>query len=376
MGEGRAAGGSWDGVRTIRAAIVGTGNIAGAHVAALRRMGERAEVVAAVDVDGARAGAFCSEHGIPRSYVDTEKMLEEEAPDLVHFCTPPQSHRELSVLCMEAGAWVLCEKPLCASLEEMDAIEAAERETGRFCSSVYQWRFGSGARHLRALISSGELGRPLVGLCQTTWYRDAAYYQVPWRGKWETELGGATMGQGIHAIDLFLWLLGDWREVRAMVGTLDRDIEVEDVSMATVLLENGAMGSVVNSVLSPRQRTHLRFDFQEATVEVDSLYGYSNADWRYSIPDGASHADSLARWQKIPEDALSMHAGQVADLLDCIEEDRRPSTSGAGTRRTLVLITGLYKAAMSGEPVLRGSIKKGDPFYHRLNGAPVEGTRG
>ena len=100
--------------------------------------------------------------------------------------------------------------------------------------------------------------------------------------------------------------------------------------MATVLLENGAMGSVVNSVLSPRQRTHLRFDFQEATVEVDSLYGYSNADWRYSIPDGASHADSLARWQKIPEDALSMHAGQVADLLDCIEEDRRPSTSGAG----------------------------------------------
>ncbi len=65
MGEDRASGGSRDGARTIRAAIVGTGNIAGAHVAALRRMGGRAEVVAAVDVDGARAGAFCSEHGIP-----------------------------------------------------------------------------------------------------------------------------------------------------------------------------------------------------------------------------------------------------------------------------------------------------------------------
>jgi predicted dehydrogenase len=376
MGEGLASGGGRDGLRTVRAAIVGTGNIAGAHVEALRRMGERAEVVAAVDVEAARAEAFCSEHGIPRSYEDTEEMLEEEAPDLVHVCTPPQSHRELSVQCMEAGAWVLCEKPLCASLEEMDAIEAAERETGKFCSSVYQWRFGSGARHLRALISSGELGRPLVGLCQTTWYRDAAYYQVPWRGKWETELGGATMGQGIHAIDLFLWLLGDWREVRAMVGTLDRDIEVEDVSMATVLLENGAMGSVVNSVLSPRQRTHLRFDFQEATVEVDSLYGYTNADWSYSIPDGYSNADSLARWQKIPEESLSMHAGQIADLLDCMEEDRRPSTSGTGARRTLEFITGLYKAAITGEPVLRGSIEKGDPFYHRLIGAPVEGTRG
>ena len=133
-----------------------------------------------------------------------------------------------------------------------------------------------------------------------------------------------------------------------MVGTLDRDIEVEDVSMATVLLENGAMGSVVNSVLSPRQRTHLRFDFQQATVEVDSLYRYTNADWSYSIPDGAAHADSLARWQRIPDEALSMHAGQVGGPVDCMEENRRPSTSGAGARRTLEFITGLYKAAQQG----------------------------
>jgi predicted dehydrogenase len=370
------SGGHGDGERTIRAAIVGSGNIAKAHIFALGKMGGRAEVVAAVDVDGARAEAFRAEHRIPRAYSNTAQMLEEEAPDLVHICTPPQSHCALSVLCMEAGAWVLCEKPLCASLEEMDAIEAAERATGQYCSSVYQWRFGSGARHLKALISSGELGRPLAGLCQTTWYRDAAYYSVPWRGKWETELGGATMSQGIHAMDLFLWLLGDWREVRAMVGTLDREIEVEDVSMATVLLENGAMGSIVNSVISPRQRTHLRFDFQEATVEVDSLYRYSNADWSYSIPDGASTGDSLARWREIPEETLSMHAGQVSDLLDCMDQGRRPSTSGSGARRTLEFITSLYKAAMTGEPVLRGSIGQGDPFYSRMNGAPLEGTRG
>jgi predicted dehydrogenase len=363
-------------VRTIRVAIIGTGNIARAHVAALEKMGRRVDIVAGVDVDAARAEAFCSEHGIPRPYVDPGEMLEETAPDLVHICTPPQAHCELSVLCMEAGAWVLCEKPLCASLEEMDRIEAAERATGRFCSSVYQWRFGSGARHLKALISSGELGRPLVGLCQTTWYRDAAYYQVPWRGKWDTELGGATMGQGIHAIDLFLWLIGDWHEVRAMAGTLDRDIAVEDVSMAVVRFENGAMGSVVNSVLSPRQRTHLRFDFQKATAEVDSLYGYTNADWRYSIPDGAAHADSLTRWQKIPDEALSMHSGQLADLLECMDENRRPPTSGAEARRALEFITGLYKSAMTGEPVRRGTIGEEDPFYRRLNGAPAQGTQG
>ena len=132
MGEGRASGGGWDGGRTVRAAIVGTGNIAGAHVEALRRMGGRAGGGRCCGRGRREAGAFCTEQ-IPKSYEDTEEMLEEEAPDLVHICTPPQSHRELSVLCMEAGAWVLCEKPLCASLEEMDASRPL---SGRRASSV------------------------------------------------------------------------------------------------------------------------------------------------------------------------------------------------------------------------------------------------
>jgi predicted dehydrogenase len=101
---------------------------------------------------------------------------------------------------------------------------------------------------------------------------------------------------------------------------------------------------------------------------VDSLYGYSNSDWRYSIPDGAAHADSLARWQKMPDETLSMHAAQLDQLLDCMDEGRRPPASGADARRAIEFITGLYKSAITGEPVSRGSIKQDDPFYHRLNG--------
>jgi predicted dehydrogenase len=82
------SGGHGDGERTIRAAIVGSGNIAKAHIFALGKMGGRAEVVAAVDVDGARAEAFRAEHRIPRAYSDTAQMLEEEAPDLVTSAHP------------------------------------------------------------------------------------------------------------------------------------------------------------------------------------------------------------------------------------------------------------------------------------------------
>ena len=73
-------------------------------------------------------------------------------------------------------------------------------------------------------------------------------------------------------MDLFLWLSDDWQEVGAMTGTLDCAIEADDVSMATVRFSNGALGSIVNSALSPRQETYLRLDFQRATVELRSLY--------------------------------------------------------------------------------------------------------
>ena len=83
--------------------------------------------------------------------------------------------------------------------------------------------------------------------CLTLWYRTAAYYAVPWRGKWATETGGTTAAHGIHAMDFMLWLLGDWAEVRAMVGTLFHDIEVDDVSMANVRFANGVLANITNS---------------------------------------------------------------------------------------------------------------------------------
>ena len=99
---------------------------------------------------------------------------------------------------------------------------------------VFQQRTGSAAAHVRRLLDEGALGRPLVATCQTLWYRDAAYFAVPWRGKWATEGGGPTLGHGIHQIDLLAWLLGDWSSVQGQLWRLDRDTETEDVSTAVI----------------------------------------------------------------------------------------------------------------------------------------------
>jgi predicted dehydrogenase len=352
----------------IRTAIIGTGGIAHAHARALQQHGDRTELVAAVDLDPDRVDAFCETYSIPGRYGHAQTMLQQERPQLVHIATPPGTHCDLIVQSLEAGAWVLCEKPLCASLAEFDRIEAAEQRTGNYCASVFQWRFGSGGQHLKGLIERSALGKPLVVNTLTTWYRSPAYYAVPWRGKWATELGGTVMGHGIHAIDFMLWLLGEWQEVRAMIGTLDREIEVEDVAMANLRFANGAMANITVSALSPREESYMRFDFQKATVELTHLYSYSNANWRYSIPKGLPLEEELAQWQQLPPDTPSSHTAQLTAMLAAMSQGVRPPVSGPDVRGTLEFLAALYKSAMVGQPVRRGSITPADPFYHQMNG--------
>ena len=359
-----------------RVAIIGTGAIANLHIQALKEMKERVEVVAAVDVLRDRVEAYSREHAIPRFYTDAAQMLEREHPDLVQIATPPNTHYDLIIRSLESGAWVLCEKPLCTSLAEIDHILTVEQQTGTYCSSVFQWRFGSGSQHLKQLIQTEAFGRPLVGMCLTTWFRDHAYYQVPWRGKWSTEGGGPTMGHGIHAMDLFLWLLGDWEEVSAMTGTLDREIEVEDVSLAIVRFNNRALGSIVNSVLSPREETYLRFDFQKASVELTALYSYTNKHWRISQPPSTQDPSVLASWQELSHDRPASHTTQLAQLLDSLDQRAQPPASTRDVRPTFEFITGIYKSAATGRTVHRGSISEGDPFYYHVAGQLSQGSTG
>jgi len=353
-----------------RLALVGTGKSVGNHLTAIQAIGERVELVAAVDVDAERLATVCAANGIPRQYTNIATMLAEARPELVLIVTPPATHRALIIECLEAGADVWCEKPLCASLAEFDELQEAERRTGRTISTVFQWRFGSAGKHLKRLMEANTLGRPLVGVCNTLWYRTQDYYSDVWRGKWKTELGGPTMTLGVHLMDLFLWLMGDWREVQAMVGTLDRAIEVEDVSMALVRFENEALGSIVNSALSPRQETYMRLDFQRATVEVSALYRYNNANWRFSLPPDVEDEALVSQWQSLTEDMMGSHEAQLRDILDHLERGERPPVQGAESRRTLEFVASLYKSAFTGRPVQRGDIGPDDPFYYAMNGSP------
>jgi predicted dehydrogenase len=359
----------------LRVAVIGVGGIAsGVHLPALAEMGDRVDLVALVDLDAARVDQVASEWNVTGRYTDVSEMLATEHPDLVVVATPPIAHRDAVIASLDAGASVWCEKPPTLSLAEYDEIAAHEREGGPYVSYVFQHRFGSAAQQLRGQVRDGDLGRALVGVCNTLWFRGHDYYAVPWRGNWDTEGGGPTMGHGIHQMDLLLSLLGDWTEVTAVMATLDRDVETEDVSFAIVRFESGAHVSIVNSVLSPRETSYLRFDFSDATVEVEHLYGYGNSDWTWTPAPHVTDDARIASWQP-DTDVPSSHAVQLRELLDSIERGERPAASGADGRRTMELVAGMYRSAITGSKVARDDLLPTDPFFGAMNGGDATVAR-
>ena len=357
----------------VELAVVGTGGIAGHHAEAVAELGGRARIAVAVDPDVDRLATFCQKWTVPRRYHDLATMLAAEQPDLVDLASPPQLHTEQAVACLQQGRTVWCEKPPAVSLAGLDRIAAAEAAgAGRF-AAIFQHRFGSGAQALRALHAAGRLGEPMTAVCHTLWYRGDAYFAVPWRGDWHTEGGGPTLGHGIHQIDLLLSVLGPWREVVATAARRARPTRTEDLSAAIVTFASGTVATVVNSLLSPREVSYLRFDYAHATVELEHLYGYRDADWRITAAPG--QAEPVARaWAEQPAGRASGHAAQLAAVLDALAAGAPPPVPVDQARDTLELVAAIYASAFTGGPVARGQLGPDSPFYHRMDGtgAPWE----
>jgi len=348
-------------------AIVGTGGIAAFHAEALAAHNGRARIIAATDVNAATLAAYESKWSVPAVYATLDELLAREKPDLATLCTPPGRHAQQAVACLSRGVSVLCEKPPVLSLAELDAVSAAVTD-GAFFATVFQHRFGSGAVRLRGLMGDERLGRPLAAVCHTLWFRADEYFAVPWRGNWDVEGGGPTMGHGIHQFDLLLSILGEWREVVAVAARQAKPTNTEDLSCAIVTFANGAIATIVNSVVSPRERSYLRFDFEHASVELDHVYGYSDKNWRVTAAPG--HESSVASaWTDGPPDRPSGHTAQFEAVLSALESGTAPPVSLPDTRLTVELIAAIYASAFTGSRIRRGELGPDSPFYHRMDGS-------
>ena len=348
----------------LRVAFIGTGGIANAHAEALKQQ-PGVELAAAIDVDPGRAEAFAGKWGVTRTAANLTEALDGGPLDLVAICTPPSSHFPLALEALARGLHAVIEKPPALSLSQMRQLEAAEAESAGSLSCIFQHRFGSGAQRLVALQQSGALGKQLVGTCNTLWFRDQPYFDVPWRGLWDVEGGGPTMGHGIHQFDLLLHLWGPWSEVTAFAGKLARKTDTEDASAAVVRFESGAIATVINSVISPRETSYLRLDYEKATVELDHLYGYSDHNWTVTPAPGQDAVVGL--WAQ-GEDQPSGHNAQYAAIVRSLHDGEPAPVSVTDAYATMELAAVIYASSVSGTTVSRGQIGEDSPFFTRMDG--------
>ena len=371
----------------LRVGIVGCGSIARAHALSYQN-NARVDLVGVHDIVPARAAEYAARYATT-AYGSCRELLDQR-PDLVSVATPPGTHTEIAVQLLESGCSVLLEKPPATNLADMDVLAAAEAASSGSVYVVFQHRHGSGARRAHHLLGSGALGTPQVAVCETLWYRPDSYFLPEWRGNWAGEGGGPTLGHGIHQIDLLLHLMGPWETVDARSARIARPVEFEDVSTALVTFSSGAVGTVVTSLLSPRELSRIRVDTTGGTLEVNHVYGYRDDDWSWTPAPDATAAAGLGRDPGLPSangashpgtadredvwtasagpDRASNHTAQIDRLVDDLLAGQRHDTTLSSTRPTMEFVTALYASSFEHETVSRRNLTPSDRFYRSLNG--------
>jgi predicted dehydrogenase len=354
--------------------IIGAGGISHSHLLAYRSRVNRdlARVVAIADIDEARAREQAKQYEVEHVFTDWKQLLEHPGVDAVSICTPPFLHVEQSCAALRAGKHVLCEKPMSPTLAGLDEIAAAEREGKAPFAGVFQHRAGQGAQQVRALIDEGRFGRLVFGLSETIWSRDEEYYSMWWRGTWEQECGGVTMGHGIHSIDTLMWFLGEPASIIADATTVKLPIKVEDTSAAIVRFKSGAIGQIVVTVNAQDNRSRLEvFGTNLQAVSAGEPYGPTATPFRYAAIDPSEGERALADAMRlVPDETRHLHVPLVHDFIGAITEGRAPMVPASECRRSMEVITGLYKSAMTGERVTF-PIADDDPWYSQI---PVAGA--
>jgi predicted dehydrogenase len=334
----------------LRVAVVGLG-VGFSHVAAYRELSDLYELVAVCDPLESKVELARGLLGVPQGYASFDALLSHDGLDVVNVCTPPDHHVSMVKAVLESGRHAVCEKPLAGSLAEVDALAACERESSARLMPIFQYRFGRGVERLRRLLDAGVAGKPFVAGVETWWRRGKDYYAVPWRGRFDTELGGVCVSHAIHAHDLLASLLGPIRRVYARVATRVNEIETEDCAVATLEFASGALATLTATLGSARELSRLRLAFEHVSAESSqSPYQPGSEPWTLepATPEAAVRIDAaLQGFEPGPE----LYAGQFAAFHRALARGDAPPVGVADARAAIELVTAIYHSSRSGEAV-------------------------
>jgi len=333
---------------TIHVGLIGGGNITETHARAARAI-PGVEVAAIHGANAEKIARLSREHG-GTPYQDFEGFLEHRPMDLVILGSPSGLHAEQGIAAARHGLHVLTEKPIEISTVRADALIAAAAQAGVHLGVIFQDRTKLQILQLKNWLDQGLLGKPLFIDARVKWYRPPEYYaNSRWRGTFALDGGGALINQGVHTVDLLLWLLGDVVRVQARTATLFHKIEAEDNAAAILEFASGALGVFhATTAAYPGYPRRVEITGTEGTVvlEQDQIIA---ANLR-NAPAAIAGLVESARGQNQSASSAAVsdfrgHQAVLEDFLQAIEHGRAPACDGMEGRRSLSLVESIYRAA-------------------------------
>lgn len=285
--------------------IIGYGGFGEFIRAAWDKMGD-ARVVAVCDSDPSRAPIDT------KFYKEVGPMLADPDVDIVSIATPPNSHKSLSIMAMEAGKHVLIEKPL--ALSERDALtirQVAER-TGRVASVDFVLRFNPIVESVRDIVQGGALGK----LRRVDLRNYAMRDQVP-EGHWfwNPQVSGRIMLEhGVHFFDLARWVIDSRASEVTSLG-VELKPGMEDRVFAAVKYQDGTIGTYWHSFSRPRELETTTFHFALDLGEID-MYGWIPLElrlWGWTDKQGLEKLRQQPHLVEISEEKLDVSKAHSSD---------------------------------------------------------------
>ncbi|WP_326716905.1 Gfo/Idh/MocA family protein [Vagococcus jeotgali] len=361
----------------LKVGIIGCGGIAnGKHMPALSKI-EEVEMVAFCDVLEDRARKAKEDYGTSESliYTDYQELLLNKEIDVIHVCTPNNTHAEISIAGMKLDKHVMCEKPMAKTSQEAKEMIEAQVETGKKLTIGYQNRFTTAATYLHEVCKAGELGEIYLGKAHAIRRR-----AVPTWGVFldeEAQGGGPLIDIGTHALDLTLWMMNNYKPKYVVGNTYHKlsqtkdaanawgswdpeEFTVEDSAFGFITMENGATITLESSWALNS------LDIGEAKTSLSGTKG--GADMHDGLTlNGEDRGLLYEKKIELETGGVDFYDGAGSDpaylearsWIDAILNDTPPIVKPEEALVVTEILEAVYESAKSGEPVfLKKEAKK------------------
>ncbi|WP_395403399.1 Gfo/Idh/MocA family protein [Arthrobacter sp. UC242_113] len=351
----------------LRAGFVGAGFMAEVHSRAARAAG--AEIAGIASSSPASAARARDRLGIAQAYASVQDLIEDDAIDVIHVCTPNATHLELADAALKAGKHVVCEKPLATNVKDATHLVELAASAGMVATVPFVYRFHPMVREARARIASGQTGR--ISTIQGSYLQDWLLSRDDDNWRVDAGLGGpsrAFADIGSHLCDLIEFVTNDRiTRIGAVSRTLfsgranHEEIQTEDLVAAVFATDTGAVGNLLVSQVAPGRKNRLMIEISgtESTVQFDqeapeTLWLGKRAGSELLVRDPDALSPEAARLSVLPaghpqgyQDAFNAF---VADTYAAIQGDIRDGlpTFRDGLR-SAVLTESIIESSKCGE---------------------------